>query len=148
MIDSPYFYMFPVGNELMKYDKLAINVVVATKDGGIDNCDIPFTDDLEQFHLAYSRLTKQVTETCETYQCGEEYAIIGTSALVDYEIDGAVTLYSGIYNNPFLIWGSYRKRLLKTTISFSFQFHHTQMDGATAAKFLTCLQEEMKQLSF
>ncbi|MFR9256560.1 MAG: hypothetical protein ACLVJ6_14245 [Merdibacter sp.] len=24
-----------------------------------------------------------------------------TSALVDYEVDGAINMYSGIYNNPF-----------------------------------------------
>ena len=47
---------------------------------------------------------------------------------------------SGIFNNPFLIWG-YRKGLFKTTLKLSFQFHHTQMDGAQAGRFLQRLQE-------
>ena len=60
-----------------------------------------------------------------------------------YEIDGAVGMYSGIFNNPFMIWGKYKRGLFKTTLSVSFQFHHTQMDGAHAAKFLDTLQREM-----
>lgn len=33
--------------------------------------------------------------------------VIGTSAIVDTEIDGAVGMNSGIFNNPFIIWGKY-----------------------------------------
>ena len=51
--------------------------------------------------------------------------IIGTSALARHEIDGAMNIYAGVYNNPFLIWGRYRKGLFKTTLPVSFQFHHT-----------------------
>ena len=50
---------------------------------------------------------------------------IGTSAIVDTEIDGAVGMNSGIFNNPFLIWGKYQKGLFRTTLKLSFQFHHT-----------------------
>ncbi len=35
--------------------------------------------------------------------------VIGTSAIVDTEIDGAVGMNSGIFNNPFIIWGRYHK---------------------------------------
>ena len=49
---------------------------------------------------------------------------------------------SGIFNNPFLIWGKYRK----ATLTVSFQFHHTQMDGAHAAYFLERLQAEVNAL--
>lgn len=73
--------------------------------------------------------------------------VIGTSALVQYNIDGAVGMYSGIYNNPFLIWGKYRRSLLKTTLTVSFQFHHTQMDGAHASRFLERLQRETDSLT-
>ena len=72
---------------------------------------------------------------------------IGTSALVQYEIDGAVGMYSGIFNNPFMIWGRYRRHLWKRTLTVSFQFHHTQMDGAHAAEFLDNLQKEIEGLS-
>ena len=67
--------------------------------------------------------------------------VIGTSAIVETEIDGAVGMYSGIFNNPFLFWGSYRKGVFRTTLPLSFQFHHTQMDGAHAGQFLQRLQQ-------
>ena len=38
---------------------------------------------------------------------------------------GAVGMNSGIFNNPFLIWGRYRRGLFRTTLPLSFQFHHT-----------------------
>ena len=72
--------------------------------------------------------------------------VIGTSALAHYDIDGAVGMYSGIFNNPFIIWGRYRKSWFKTRLTLSFQFHHTQMDGTHAAKFLNRLQEEIKKV--
>ena len=71
--------------------------------------------------------------------------VIGTSALVQTEIDGAVNIYAGCYNNPFIIWGKFRKRWFRTLLPVSFQFHHTQMDGAHAARFLELLQEEIRQ---
>lgn len=74
--------------------------------------------------------------------------VIGTSALAQYEIDGAVGMYSGIFNNPFLIGGKYKRRLLKTTLTVSFQFHHTQMDGAHASRFLDGVQKEINELRY
>ena len=44
------FYLLPVGDKLMQYDQLAINVVVATQNGSIATCDIPLSSDLEQIH--------------------------------------------------------------------------------------------------
>lgn len=72
--------------------------------------------------------------------------VIGTSALVQYEIDGAVGMYSGIFNNPFLILGKYKRNWLKTTLTVSFQFHHTQMDGAHASCFLARIQKEINRI--
>ena len=46
----------------------------------------------------------------------------------------------------FLIWGKYKRCFLKTTLMVSFQFHHTQMDGAHAARFLDELQKEINKL--
>ena len=74
--------------------------------------------------------------------------VIGTSALVGCDIDGAVNIYAGVYNNPFVIWGKYRKKLFKTTLPVSFQFHHTQMDGGHAAEFLERLQCEIDNIKF
>ena len=72
--------------------------------------------------------------------------VIGTSAIIDTEIDGAVGMNSGIFNNPFMIWGRYRKRWFRYEFPISFQFHHTQMDGAHAGMFLARLQEVINQL--
>ena len=54
-------------------------------------------------------------ERCENHDLTDRM-VIGTSAIVDTELDGAVGMNSGIFNNPFLIWGKYRKTLFKTTL--------------------------------
>lgn len=136
------FYTLPVGNRLMEYDSLAVSVVVENSKGGINSCDIPFSDSLENFDRDYRRITAETAVSCINHDLTDSM-VIGTSALARYRIDGAVGMYSGIFNNPFLIWGKYRKGLLKTTLMLSFQFHHTQMDGAHAARFLDELQKEI-----
>ena len=140
------FYMLPVGDKLMEYNSIAVNTIVANKAGEVSSCDVPFSEDLEQFNSDYLRLTKQVADSCIDYDLSTDSMVIGTSALAQYEIDGAVGMYSGIFNNPFMIWGKYKRGLFKTTLSISFQFHHTQMDGAHAAKFLDILQSEIECL--
>ena len=140
------FYLLPVGDRLMQYDRLAVNTVVTTRGGAIATCDIPVSADLEQFNQNYRKLTRQVHESGESFELGEDYMVIGTSALAGYVIDGAVNIYAGCYNNPFLIWGKYRKKWLRTTLPVSFQFHHTQMDGIPAAEFLERLQREIQKL--
>ncbi|MDE7165646.1 MAG: chloramphenicol acetyltransferase [Bacteroidaceae bacterium] len=139
------FYMLPVGEKLIRYDSLAVNTIIANSKGEVSSCDIPFSDNPERFNADYLRLTRQVAETCENHDLADRM-VIGTSALAQYDIDGAVGMYSGIFNNPFMIWGKYRKGWFKTTLMVSFQFHHTQMDGAHAAQFLDLLQTEIKSL--
>ncbi len=140
------FYLLPVNGKLMQYDKIAVNTIVANREGEVSSCDIPFDDNLSSFNQQYLRLTRQVADSCSNHDL-TEHMVIGTSALAQYEIDGAVGMYSGIFNNPFFIWGKYKRGLLKTTLSVSFQFHHTQMDGAHAAHFLNKIQEEIDNLS-
>ncbi len=139
------FYLLPVGKKLMRYDQLAVNTIVANREGEVSSCDIPYSDDLRQFNADYLRLTRQVAESCTNHDLTDSM-VIGTSALAQYEIDGAVGMYSGVFNNPFLIWGRYKRRWWKRTLTVSFQFHHTQMDGAHAARFLENLQIEIGNL--
>lgn len=106
---------------------------------------MPFSESLAQFNADYLRLTRKVAESCENHDLTESM-VIGTSAIVDTEIDGAVGMNSGIFNNPFLIWGKYRKGPFKTTLKLSFQFHHAQMEGAHAGHFLERLQETIDRL--
>lgn len=139
------FYLLPVGNQLMQYDKLAVNTIVANRDGEVSSCDIACTDDLDKFNADYLRYTAEVRGTCMDRDLSKEYMVIGTSAIVNAELDGAVGMNSGIFNNPFMIWGKYRVDGDKALLPISFQFHHTQMDGAHAGKFLKNLQEEIER---
>ena len=140
------FYILPVGEKLMQYDTIAVNTIVKNKTGEVSSCDILFADDLEKFNEDYLKYTRQVAETCQDRDLSENSMVIGTSAIIDTEIDGAVGMNSGIFNNPFMIWGRYRKKLFRYYLPISFQFHHTQMDGAHAGKFLANLQKEINQL--
>lgn len=139
------FYMLPVGDRLVRYDRIAVNTIVANREGEVSSCDIPFSDDLQTFNADYLCLTRRVRESCTNHDLTDAM-VIGTSALVEHDIDGATGMYSGVFNNPFMIWGRYRRRWLRTTLKVSFQFHHTQMDGAHAARFLDLLQQEIRSL--
>ena len=154
--DIKEFYILPeklqVGDstsgmqeKLFLFDRLAINVIVENCKGDISSCDIPYSDDLQQFNNDYQKLTAQAARECKSSFL-EDYMIIGTSTLVQTEIDCIVNQYSGKFNNPFLAWARYRKGWFKTTLPISFQFHHVQMDGGHAVKFLQRLQEEINKL--
>ena len=134
------FYILTEGGKLYRFDQLAINVIVENVRGGINSCDIPFSDDLQQFNHDYMELTTRAASECKSTFL-DEYMIVGTSAVTQTELDCIVNQYSGVFNNPFLAWGKYRKGLFKTTLPVSFQFHHVQMDGGHAARFLNELQK-------
>lgn len=135
-------YMLPEQGKMYKYDCLAVNVIVDNVKGGISSCDIPYTDDLEQFNKDYLSLTKSVAESCESSFL-EDYMVVGTSAVPNTEIDSIVNQYTDKFCNPMLMWAKYHKGWLKTTLPISFQFHHVQMDGGQATKFLRLIQEEI-----
>ena len=140
------FYILPVGGKLMQYDSIAMNTIVKNKRGELSSCDILFSDDLDIFSREYLKYTAEAAESCTDRDLSAESMVIGTSAIVDTEIDGAVGMNSGIFNNPFIIWGRYRKKLFRYYLPISFQFHHTQMDGAHAGRFLKKLQNEISSL--
>lgn len=133
------FRLLPVGKRLMEYEGVGVNTIVANRGGGISSCDIPFDPDPEAFERSYLELTGQVRDTCKDHETGDRM-IVGTSNLAKYQIDGVVNFYSGVFNNPFLIWGRYRRKGLKKLLEVSFQFHHVQMDGEQACRFLELLQ--------
>ena len=140
------FFLLPADGRLYRYDRLAINIIVQNVKGGITLCDVPFSDDLRQFNADYLEITCQAAKTCKSTAL-EDCMIVGTSALPQTELDCIVNQYSGRYNNPFLAWGRYRKGWFKTTLPLSFQFHHAQMDGAQAVRFLQVLQDEIMGVS-
>ena len=140
------FFVLPVGDKLIQYDTLAVNTIVKNKNGEISSCDILFSEDLKTFNNEYLEYTLQVAESCKDRDLSADSMVIGTSAIIDTEIDGAVGMNSGIFNNPFIIWGRYRKKWWKYYLTVSFQFHHTQMDGAHAGIFLKNLQSGITNL--
>ena len=140
------FYLLPVGDRLIQYDAIAVNTIVKNKTGEVSSCDILYSEDLDTFNQDYLRYTIQVAESCQDRDLSETCMVIGTSAIIDTEIDGAVGMNSGIFNNPFLIWGRSQKKLFRYYLPISFQFHHTQMDGAHAGRFLANLQKEINNL--
>ena len=142
MVDE--FYLLPEHGKLFKFDNIAINVIVNNSKGGINSCDIPFSEDLEEFSYNYNALTTQCADECKS-SFFDNYMIVGTSAMIQTELDSIVNQYTDKFANPMLMWGKYRKQSFKTTLPISFQFHHVQMDGGHAATFLELLQKEIKQ---
>ena len=140
------FYILPVGEKLLQYDSLAINTIVENRRGEVSSCDVLYAEDLREYNRRYISSTAEVSESCRDRDLSEESMVIGTSAIIHTELDGAVGMNSGIFNNPFIIWGKYRRKWLRYELPLSFQFHHTQMDGAHAGKFLAELQREIKNI--
>ena len=121
--------------------------LVKNKTGEVSSCDILFHDNLYDFNSEYLKYTAQVAETCQDRDLSGSSIVIGTSAAIDTELDGAIGMYSGIFNNPSIIWGRYQKIYLRYYLTLSFKFHHTQMDGAHAGKFLANRQNEIYRLA-
>ncbi|MBE6231228.1 MAG: chloramphenicol acetyltransferase [Bacteroidales bacterium] len=140
------FYILPVGDKLIKYDSIAVNTIVKNKTGEVSSCDLQYSDNINVFNQEYMKYTIEVADTCQDRDLSNDCMVIGTSAIIDTEIDGAVGMYSGIFNNPFIIWGHYKKKFFRYYLTLSFQFHHTQMDGAHAGRFLANLQEEINRI--
>ena len=144
--DIKEFYLLPVGEKLMRYDTIAVNTIVKNKVDEVSSCDILAVNDLDVFNREYLQYTSQVADSCVNRDLSDDSMVIGTSAIIDTEIDGAVGMNSGIFNNPFIIWGKYRKKGFRYYLPISFQFHHTQMDGAHAGRFLENLQNEINRM--
>ena len=140
------FYILPVGEKLMQYDTIAVSTIVNNKCGGINFCDIPYAEDLEAFNQNYLENTSWVYEHCENSDLSGDSMVIGTSAIIETELDGIVGMNTGVFNNPFISWGRYRKKNQQYELPISFQFHHTQMDGSHAGRFLENLQKEINAL--
>ena len=104
------FYILPVGEKLMQYDTIAVSTIVNNKCGGINVCDIPYAEDLEAFNQHYLDNTSWVYEHCENSDLSGDSMVIGTSAIIETELDGIVGMNTGVFNNPFISWGRYRKK--------------------------------------
>lgn len=141
----PEFKLLPAGEKMLTYEEVGISMIAANKDGGINYCDMRYVENLQDFNREYLEKTQKVYQECQHSQL-DDVMLVGTSALIKYDLDGAVNMYSGIFNNPFIVWGKYRTKGAHTYLRLSFQFHHVQMDGAAACEYLEMLQEEVSKL--
>jgi len=144
-METEELFLLPENGKLFRYDRIAINVVVRNSKGGINSCDVPFSDDLQQFNRDYLELTTKVAKECKS-SFVDGYMIVGTSAMIQTELDCVVNQYTDKFLNPMVMWGKYRKCWFKTTLPVSFQFHHVQMDGGDGARFLEKLQLKIRTI--
>ncbi len=144
-METEELFLLPENGKLFRYDCIAINVVVRNSKGGINSCDIPYSADLQQFNRDYLELTSKVAKECQSSFL-DGYMIVGTSAMIQTELDCIVNQYTDKFLNPMVMWGKYRKGIFKTTLPVSFQFHHVQMDGGDAARFLERLQRKINTI--
>ena len=96
------FYTLVVQGKLLCYDKIAVNVIVQNKKGGINSCDIPFSDNLEDFNRDYLLLTEKAAAECKSI-FNEDYMIVGTSAMIQSELDCIVNQYTDKFTNPMVL---------------------------------------------
>lgn len=139
------FYILPEEGNLYRYDSLSVNVIVPNSNGGINSCDVPIGAKMEEFNEQYLLLTHQVARQNESAFLPQTM-VIGTSAMVQTELDCIVNQYTEKFANPMVMWGKIRKRWFRYLLPVSFQFHHVQMDGMQAATFLENLQREICQI--
>ena len=74
------FYILPVGDRLIKYDRIAVNTIVKNKTGEVSSCDILYTDDLEKFNEDYLKYTMRVVEACQDRDLSNDSMVIGMSS--------------------------------------------------------------------
>ena len=139
------FFILPEQGKLYSYSSLGINVIVKNAGGGLSSCDIPYNENIKEFTENYLRLTQQATTENKNVVL-KDSMIIGTSAMIQTELDCIVNQYTDKFCNPMVMWGKIRKGWIRRSLPISFQFHHVQMDGTQGALFLEYLQETMKSL--
>ena len=120
-------------------------MIVKNADGGLSSCDIPYNENIKEFTENYLRLTQQATTENKNVVL-KDSMIIGTSAMIQTELDCIVNQYTDKFCNPMVMWGNIRKGWIRRSLPISFQFHHVQMDGTQGALFLKYLQETIKSL--
>ena len=139
------FFILPEQGKLYSYSSLGINVIVKNAGGGLSSCDIPYNENIKEFTENYLRLTQQATTENKNVVL-KDSMIIGTSAMIQTELDCIVNQYTDKFCNPMVMWGKIRKGWIRRSLPISFQFHHVQMDGTQGALFLEYLQATIKSL--
>ena len=73
--ETPEFRLLPVGKKMIVYDQIGVNVIVSNPNGGINSCDIPYAEKLDEFNRSYLELTEKVRHTCENFEINDSMEI-------------------------------------------------------------------------
>lgn len=87
--------------------------------------------DLIALNQEYLKYTAQVAESCTDRDLSEERMVIGTSAIMDTEIDGAVGMNSGNSIIPLSFGGSVGQSIFDTISRYRFSFITRRWMGRT-----------------
>jgi len=140
------FFYFLDGKQMVYAERLTIQTILNTKQGGLGFCDIPYCETLEEFSKYYDNNSRLVIKSSQ-HLLDTDGAPIYTSCVPNLYLDAAVNQYCNKFSQPFIVWGRYRKAFLwRYKLPISFQFHHVQMDGQTVGTFFNNLQEEFNKL--
>lgn len=141
------FHTLISGRDIIWSDRINVQTILKDKQGQLRFCDLPYTENLDEFVENYYRIGKEVWEKCE-HHLDEEALFVGTSCLsTTLPLDSVSNQCNESFMNPFLMWGAYRKQFpWRYKLSMSLQFHHVQINGGEACRFLEILQNEMNSL--
>lgn len=132
--------------KLYRYDRICVNIVVNDDEDNVYLCDVPYTESLNEFASEYDRITI-ATKTGRCNYLLDDYSRLGTSAVVQTEMESISGGYNDKYTNPFLTWARYHKEKDGTiTLPISLRVHHIQMDGIHVGRFLASLEQEIQSL--
>ena len=65
------------------------HTLVKNKTGEVSSCDLQYSDNLEEFNQQYMKYTTEVADTCQDRDLSGDSMVIGTSAIIDTDIDSA-----------------------------------------------------------
>ena len=65
------------------------HTLVKNKTGEVSSCDLQYSDNLEEFNQQYLKYTTEVADTCQDRNLSGDSMVIGTSVIIDTDIDSA-----------------------------------------------------------
>ena len=93
----PEFFSLPQDNKMYRFSRLAIGPVVANSEGGINYCDIPYSDSIQQFSADYRSICSKAAAMCENICLDKEKrGRLAASFLIISALTGLRTVFAGL----------------------------------------------------
>lgn len=73
----------------MVYNHIAVNTIVKNRKGEVSSCDIAYDPELKVYNRQYLKYTHRAARDCRDQDLSQNYMVIGTSAIIDTDMDGA-----------------------------------------------------------